>query len=145
MDEDSATVIVLLAMILPAGLAASLLAPAPSFLFGALWFSFVWLFWLVTVELGMVVGYARRGVKLDRQLVSRLVLGPVVLGTWALSAFVVRMVPLNLLVGLAAWFAYIFASGLVGLKWGNRMERLHPGGKRRLSARLQRKLGAKTR
>src|SRR5438132_13700744 len=128
MEEDSAIVIVLLAMILPAGLAASLLAPAPSFLFGALWFSFVWLFWLVTVELGMVVGYARRGVKLDRQLVSRLVLGPVVLGTWALSAFVVRMVPLNLPVGLAAWFAYIFASGLLVLKWANRMERLHPGG-----------------
>src|SRR5713226_1156966 len=113
MDEDSASLIVFLAMILPAGLAAGRLAPAPSFLFDALWFSFVFLFTLVTVELGMIVWYARQGDKFDRVTLSLFGLGPLVFGTWPFLAFVVTGLPWDPVVRLAAWFAYVIASIVV--------------------------------
>ena len=146
MDADTGEVIVFLALIAPTGLLASVFAQAPSFLFSALWFSFVFLFTYLTIASGLLVVALHRRWKVTREIVANDVTLPaLVFSTWALVAYLVNLGSWFLLTKLALWSAYLIGSEFALLKRLDRMERLHPGGKRRLSARLQRKLGAKTR
>lgn len=141
MDWDYLWIAIMLALLPPTGFLASILARAPSFLFSALWFSFEFFFLIIIPSaIYLAVEYRRIGER-PPGVIRYALLNPTVPGSWILLAFAVNLLTLPVLAQVGIWATCVIASAAVWVSLMDRMPVPLQIGKRRISARLQRKLG----